>query len=182
MSQNQQFKQFTVEHENQQRLRIVTPCLFGDKERATILRIILLKTDAIEEVNIVSEINSVTIHFDPDKLSKEKLLNLLEIVLVNFSQKPHERKKTSIEPEVHRYEPKHDIFFGLEGMSCASCAMFMEMILSRESKISHASIDYASKTGKVTGYLSKDEIFKIVEDNGYRAYSIDPSGDDKLLS
>lgn len=173
MSTAQEFIQFSIAHQNEGRLRIVAPSLYQDKERATILRIILLKTDSIEEVNIVSEINSVTIHFDPEKLPKEKLLNLLEIVLANFSQKPDERKKTIIEPKVHRYEPKQDAVFGIEGMSCSSCAMFMEMILSRKSKVSHASIDYASKTGKVSGYLSKDEIFKIVKDNGYRAYSID---------
>jgi Cu+-exporting ATPase len=169
MSQDLEFKHFTIAHQNQGRLRIVAPSLYGDKERATILRIILLKTDSIEDVNIVSEINSVTIHFDPEKFPEKKLLNLLEIVLDNFSQKPYEGKKTIVESVVHRYEPKQDFVFSISGMSCASCAMFLEMVLSRESKISHASIDYVTETGKVRGYLSKAEIFKIVEDNGYRA-------------
>ncbi|MBT3812051.1 MAG: ATPase P, partial [Gammaproteobacteria bacterium] len=88
MSQTQEFSQFQIKHQLQQRIRVIAPSLFRDKERATILQILLLKRAAIEEVKCVWQINSLTIYFDSEQLPKENLLTLLETVLANFAKKP----------------------------------------------------------------------------------------------
>jgi Cu+-exporting ATPase len=49
-------------------------------------------------------------------------------------------------------------------MNCASCALFLEMVLSREQNNNHVSINYISEIGVVNGYLDKTKIFKIIED------------------
>ncbi len=181
MSQIHEFSQFTIAHQLKRRIRIIAPSLFRDKERAYILQILLLKREAIEQVRIVTEINSVTILFNPEQFPKVNLLNLLEIVLANFSQKPRESIKKIAKQEVRRDGLQQDVVFGIGGMSCASCALFLEMVLSREKDNTHVNINYMSEIGTVSGYLSKAEIFKIIEDNGYQAYSIDTLAERKLL-
>ncbi|RLA21142.1 MAG: ATPase P, partial [Gammaproteobacteria bacterium] len=173
--------QFKVAHQLRQRIRVIAPSLFRNKERATILQILLLKRAAIKEVKIVWQINSVTINFDPERLPTENLLKLLQGVLDNFSQKPLASISKISAQHKHPEGPKQDIIFGIGGMSCASCALFLEMVLSRNADNLHVSINYISATGNVSGYLSKEEIFKIVEDNGYQAYSIDTLAERKLL-
>lgn len=81
----------------------------------------------------------------------------------------------------HREDYKQDIVFGIGGMSCASCALFLEMVLARNINTQHVSVNYISEIANVSGYLTKDEIFKIVQDNGYQAYSIDTLAERKLL-
>ena len=181
MVQTQEFSQFTIAHQLRRRIRIIVPSLFRNKERATILQILLLKRAAIEEVSCVWQINSITIHFDPEQFPKENLLKLLEAVLANFSQKPRDSISKISEQQQHREGPKQDIVFGIGGLSCASCALFLEMVLSRHVDNLQVSINYISETGNVSGYLSKEEVFKIVKDNGYQAYSIDTLAERKLL-
>ena len=180
MPSAQEFSHFKVVHQLRRRIRITVPCLYRDKERATILQILLLKRAAIEEVRCVWQINSLTIHFDPEQFPRENLLKLLDSVLANFAKKPH-ASISQFSTQQHRDGPKQDIVFGIGGMSCASCALFLEMVLCRNLNIQHASINYISETGNVSGYLAKEEIFKIVEDNGYQAYSIDTLAERRLL-
>ncbi|MCK4841665.1 MAG: cation transporter [Methylococcales bacterium] len=169
MPQIQQFNQFTIAHQLNRQLQIIIPSLHGDKERATVLKILLLKRQAIESVEIAPEINSVTIHFDPEQISKQNLLNLLDCVLANFPQKPPEITKGTVK-SVQCEAKKQEVIFRIKGMSCTSCALFLEMLLSREADIHHVSIDYISGKATVSGHLSKAETFKIIENNGYQAY------------
>ncbi|NOR68926.1 MAG: hypothetical protein GQ532_04405 [Methylomarinum sp.] len=164
-----EFSQFTIAHQLNRQLQVIIPSLHGDKERATILKILLLKRQAVESVEIAPEINLVTICFDPEQLPKQNLLNLLDCVLANFPQKPPEIVKRIVK-SVQREAKKQEVVFRIKGMSCTSCALFLEMLLSREADVHHVSIDYISGKGVVSGYLSKAEIFKIIEDNGYQAY------------
>jgi Cu+-exporting ATPase len=181
MSQTQEYSQFTIAHQLKRRIRIIAPSLFRDKERAYILQILLLKREAIKQVKIVPELNSVTIRFNPEQFPKVNLLNLLEIVLANFSQKPRESIRKIAEHATRQDGLQQKLVFGIGGMSCASCALFLEMVLSREEGNTHVSINYISEIGIVRGYLDKAEIFKIVEDNGYKAYSIDTLAERKIL-
>ncbi len=181
MSQQQEYSQFTIAHQLKRRIRIIAPSLYRDKERAYILQILLLKREAVEQVKIVSEINSVTIHFDPEKFPKHNLLNLLNTVLANFAQKPSESIKKIVKHSARPGAVRQEIVFGVGGMSCASCALFLEMVLSREADNVRVNINYISEIGTVSTFLSKQEIFKIVEDNGFQAYSIDTLSERKLL-
>ena len=172
MSQIQEFSQFTVVFQAAQQLSIVAPSLYHDKERATILKILLLKREAIESVEVDSERDLVAIHFDRVKLPKEKLLILLDYVLENFSQKPRE-KITKTGRECARCGGlEREIVFYVEGMSCASCALYLEMILSRNEKVSKAKIDYSSKKGYIVGCLKRGDVLDIVEKHGYEAKAL----------
>lgn len=181
MSKDQKYSQFIIVHQLRRRIRILVPSLFRDQERAMILQILLLKRAAIEDVKCVWQINSITIHFDPEQLPKENLFTLLEAVLANFARKPPASISKISARQNYREGPKQDIVFGIGGMSCASCALFLEMILSRNPENLHVSINYISEMGNVSGYLSKEEIFKIVEQSGFQAYSIDTLAERKLL-
>ncbi len=58
-------------------------------------------------------------------------------------------------------------------MSCNSCALFLELVLSRNSDVKHANINYESTLGTVKSCLNKEDIFHIIEKNGYQVDSID---------
>ena len=70
---------------------------------------------------------------------------------------------------------------GIGGMSCASCALFLEMMLQREPDITKATVNYVSETARITGYLPKEQLFSLVSANGYQAFSIDSLTERKLL-
>ena len=74
-----------------------------------------------------------------------------------------------------------EFVIGIGGMSCASCALFLEMMLQREPDIIKATVNYLSETAQVQGYLPKEEIFRIISANGYQAFSIDSLSERKLL-
>jgi len=57
----------------------------------------------------------------------------------------------------------------VEGMSCPSCALFMEMTLARDKRIMNASVDFKSARGVVIGFLSSDKVFGIIDEHGYKA-------------
>ena len=181
MNQTQDYSQFTITHHSKQQINIVVPSLFQNIERAYILQTLLLKREAVEYIEIIPEKNAVTIHFDPEQLPKVKLLNLLEIVIANFSKKPRDCKKKVIEQEEYKNGTPQNVVFGVGGMSCTSCALFLEMILSRNVNNVHVNIDYDTEIGTICGYLNKAEVFKIITDNGYQAYTIDTLVEHKLL-
>ena len=173
MSQSQEFSGFTIVRQTKQQLNVVAPCLYRDKERATILKILLLKWEAIESTEVDSERDLVTIRFDRVKLPKEKLLKLLDSILENFSQKPREKIKKTGRQCARCGDPEREMVFYVEGMSCASCALYLEMTLSRNEKVSKAKIDYGSKKGVIVGCLSRGDVLDIVEKLGYKAKVLD---------
>lgn len=181
MKPSQNYNFFTIAHQLKRRIRIIAPSLYRDQERAYILEILLLKREAIERVKVVPAINSVTIEFNPEQFPKENLLNLLEGVLANFSQKPRESIHRIARQRVNQDGPKAEFMFGVGGMSCASCALFLEMVLKREIEAIDVSINYVSETGVVSSYASKEDIFKVIRDNGYEPYSIDTLAERKIL-
>jgi P-type Cu+ transporter len=74
-----------------------------------------------------------------------------------------------------------DFIIGIGGMSCASCALFLEMVLQREPDISKATVNYLSEIAHVKGCLSKETLFQIISANGYQAFSIDTLTERKLV-
>ncbi len=175
------YKHFTIVHQLKKRIRIIAPNLLKDQERGYIFQILLLKREAIESVKLVSGIGSVTIQFDPEKLPKANLLIMLESVLHNIGLKPrssiHEIKR---HVSAHQ-QPAEDLLFGIGGMSCTSCALFLEMMLQREPDVNRASVNYVTETARVNGYLDKERLFNLVADHGYQAFSIDTLAERKLL-
>ncbi len=167
------FKYFSVESEQDRQIKISVPCLFNSDERASILQTILLKRNAVKEVLINSANNAVKIKFNSEELIKSDLFDLLDNILANFSQKPREKIKGTGRQCPRCGKVEKEVVFHVEGMSCASCALYLEMTLSRNEKVSSVSIDYSSKKGFVSGCLGLDDVLDIVEAHGYKAHSIE---------
>ncbi len=176
-----QYKNFVIAHQLKRRLRIIVPTLRKQPERCYILDILLQKREGVERVKLVPALGSLTIHYEPNSVPLDNLLILLESVVHNLGQKPlasiHalKHKKRSAE------QPMREIVFGIGGMSCASCALFLEMVLQRHVDVKKASVNYLSETARVSAYLNTEELFQIIKENGYEAYSIDTLGERKLL-
>lgn len=171
MQKTQKNNYFIVVSEGDNRVNILVPSLFHDRERAAILQIILLKREAIEDVLISSETNSVEIKFDSKKLPKTELFEVLYIVLANFSEKPSE-KDTAVSDIPIKNEgviQRVEVFIG--GMSCPSCALYIEMTLIRDQRVVSARIDYNSKKGVIISFLNLNEVVAIINEHGYKASS-----------
>ena len=181
MYQATEFKHFTLVHQTPRRVRLIAPSLRKDQERAYVLEIVLRKRAGIDAVKIVPAIASVTIHFDPECLPVANLLRLLEAVIGNLGLKPRQ----TINAIKHKNIPPslvlQDVVIGIGGMSCASCALFLEMMLQREPYMTKATVNYVTETARITGYLPKEQLFSLVSANGYQAFSIDSLTERKLL-
>lgn len=181
MSQVPAFQHFTLAHQLKRRVRLIAPSLRKDQERAYILEMLLSKRQGIEAVKIVPAIASVTIHFDPERLPVANLLQLLETVIANLGLQPRRTISAIKQKNTHSGKVLHHFVIGIGGMSCASCALFLEMVLQREPDITQADVNYVSETASVKGYLSKQSLFDRIAANGYQAYSIDSLAERKLL-
>lgn len=171
-------KNFQIVHQLARRIRIVSPILKNDQERAYIFEIILKKRPEIKRVKTVWEIGSVVIEFDPAGLPKKNLLILLEAVLGNIAHKnptlPHHEKK-------HFDGTIQDIDLAVEGMSCASCALLIEMVLKRDERVKTASVNFGTSTLNVQGQLTKDDVNKLITQIGYQTYPMDTLAQRKKL-
>ena len=181
MEQANSFNYFSIAHRLKSRLRIIVPGLCKDQERSHILVILLLKREGIERVKIVPAIGSVKIEFNPQLLPADNLLILLDSVIHNLGKKPlaviHALKHKSR----HANKTLKDVVFGIAGMSCASCALFLEIVLQRHPDVTKVYINYISETARVTSYLPTEDLLKIVNDNGYQAFLIDTLSERKVV-
>ncbi|MDD1624837.1 MAG: heavy-metal-associated domain-containing protein, partial [Methylococcaceae bacterium] len=165
-----------VVHALKRRVRIISPVLLKDPERACVLEILLQKRDGIEKVSTVPDIASIVIYFDPKKLPKAKLFTLLDALLANLGKrKPTTLSNSSqlmtIDGDVGLAEQEFNLL--VDGMTCVSCALLIEMLLKRDPRISSASVNYASETASVTGRVSKETLCTLIDNMGYKAHSLD---------
>lgn len=181
MEQLYSFKQFRIAHQLKRRIRIIAPCLHKDPERAYILQILLLKRKAIEEVRVVPAIASVMIRFDPDQLPKANLLQLLDAVLTNIGLKAKTNLTALAPKKKDSSAPVSQFNFAIEGMSCSSCALYLEMMLKRDPEVTKASVNFLTETASVSGRLSRKALFDLVGKHGYKAVSIDTLTERKQL-
>ncbi len=181
MSPTADFKYLTLVHQTKRRIRILAPSIRKDQERAYVLEIVLRKRQGIDAVKIVPAIASVSICFDPAYLPVANLLQLLEAVIGNLGLKPRDTIDTIKHKNAYSSAVVQDYVIGIGGMSCASCALFLEMVLQREPDITQATVNYVSETASVKAYLSKEKLFKIIANSGYQAYSIDTLTERKWL-
>ena len=174
-----------VVHELNRRVRVISPVLLKDPERACVLEILLQKRDGIEKVRTVPDIASLVIHFDPEKLPKAKLLTLLDALLVNLGKRKstttlsNSKQMASIEGDLSLAEQEFNLT--VDGMSCVSCALLIEMLLKRDPRISSANVNYASETASVTGRVSKETLCKLIDNMGYKAHSLDSLAQRQIL-
>lgn len=164
---------FEIVYQLQNQIRIKAPCLYQDPERSYILERLLRNRDAIEIAKAVPEMASVAILYSPIKLPVKNLLILLDSILSNLGSKTRDKiqQMHSCSLDLSIPEKKHN--FVISGMSCPSCALFLEMVLKRDACINKANVDFATSTAQIHGCLAQEEISAIVNRNGFEAVLID---------
>jgi Cu+-exporting ATPase len=171
-------KNFQLVHQLKRRIRIMSPVLKSDQERGYILEILLKKRPEIKKVRSVYALGSVVIEFDPTHLPKKNLLILLDAVLANIARKQADQHKQ--EKKVFD-GPVHEVDLAVEGMTCASCALLIEMVLKRDPGIKQASVNFGTSTLTVHGQLAKNEVSAKVASLGYKTYAMDTLSQRKYL-
>ena len=172
------YKNFSLVHQLERRVRIVSPILKKDIERCYILEILLKKRSDIKRVRTVFALGSVAIDFDSAHFPKKNLLILLDAVLGNIAQKERneaEKKKKLFDQGVQ------DVDLAVVGMSCASCALLIEMVLNRDEAIQSVSVNFATETVTVRGLLNKLQVSDKIAMLGYEALPMDTLSQRKRL-
>lgn len=163
-------RHFQVVHRLSRRLRIIVPDLKKDPERLYILAILLKKRPEVKTVKTVPEIASVTIYFDSRGLPAKNLLIILDKLLENIVghrlTPPAPASCDATQAVLHTS-------VAIEGMSCASCALLVEMTIRQDPRVAAASVNYASEIASVDGRLTREDIAAIVERIGYRVNAMD---------
>lgn len=163
------YQNFSLAHQIKRRIRIITPLLKNDPERGYIFEILLKKRPEIKRVRSTFALGSVVVEFDPKRLPKTNLLIMLDAILGNMGGK---NGAGANQPKALA-GPLKEIDLAVEGMTCASCALLLEMVLKRDPKIKQASVNFGTETLTVHGQLSKDDVCARVESLGYKAYPMD---------
>jgi len=172
------YKNFSLVHQLKRRIRIVSPVLEKDVERCYILEILLKKRSEIKRIRSVFSLGSVVIDFDSSHLPKKNLLILLDAVLGNIAQKEQQIR----EKKQKQFDgPVNEVDLAVVGMTCASCALLIEMVLSRDSNVKSANVNFATETVTVHGVLDKQQVTEKIEMLGYEALSMDTLSQRKNL-
>lgn len=172
----------TVVHDLKRRVRIISPVLKKDLERAYILEILLKKRQGILKVRTVVDIASLTIHFDPTILPKANLLTLVDALLGNIGQKkPNDTSKLLANEAIDNTVAAQEFNLAIEGMTCVSCALLIEMLLRKDTRIVSANVNFAAEKATIIGRIDKDTLCALIEKIGYKAHNFDTLTQRKLL-
>ena len=166
-----------VVHRLSRRIRVVAPALIKEQERCYILEILLRKHPAVKDVRIVSDIGSLVIQYDPVNLPEARLLATLDAVLGNLIAAP----KAPPTPPVPIDGPVRECSVAIEGMTCASCALLVEMKLKRDPRVRSAVVNFASATLTVFGVIDREGVSEVVARLGYEARPMDTLSQRRLL-
>jgi Cu+-exporting ATPase len=171
-------KHFEVAHRLNRRLRLVAPALVRQTERGYLLEILLRKHAAVKDVRVVPDIGSVTLHYDPAQLAEERLLAVADAVIGNLAEAPPPRP-----PEAAPIGdgPQVECSVAVEGMTCASCALLIEMHLQRDPQVAAASVNFAAGTATVQGRLTREALSARVARLGYVPRPMDTLAQRRLL-
>lgn len=169
---------YTVAHRLPRRLRIVSPLLAKNPERCYILEILLRKRPEIRHVRTVPEIGSVTLHYDSAHLPEANLLTILDAVIGNISTKA---SASAPAPASTPDGQIQECNVAVEGMTCASCALLIEMNLKRDPRVQKASVNYAAGSATVEGALGREEVSALVARLGYTPRPMDTLAQRRLL-
>ena len=169
---------YKLVHQLTRRVRIISPVLKNDTERGTIFEIILKKRPEIKKVRSVVALGCVIIDFDPVGLPKQNLFILLDAVLGNIGQRKTEAQTASKKVFDGKIQ---EIDLAVEGMSCASCALLIEMVLQRDPRVKQANVNFGTSTLTVYGQLSKADVDEKVSSLGYKTFAMDTLSQRKKL-
>ena len=173
-------KHCRVVHRLSRRIRLVSPALAKQPERCYILEILLRKHGAVKDVRSVPEIGSVTLHYAPEQLSEERLLAVVDAVIGNIASAPPPAAVPPA-PTFDPDAPAQECNAAVEGMTCASCALLIEMKLQRDPRVETAAVNFAAGTVTVKGHLPREALFASVKKLGYEARPMDTLTQRRLL-
>jgi len=159
-----------VAHQTQRRVRIIAPSLRKAAERSYLYEILLRKHSAIRHVKLTAELGSVVVWFDPRSLPKPKLLALLDAVLGNLGDASPFQKAAIDDESGH---PERDFNLAVEGMTCASCALLIEMVLRRDPRVVDAKVNFATETATVRARMDRETLNGKLDGIGYCVHSLD---------
>ena len=159
-------------HQTRRRVRILAPSLRKDLERSYIYEILLRKHAAILQVRLVPALGSAVVYFNPALLPKAKLLRLLDTLLGNLGSTRDTASQTGL-TSVCSDEPEREYNLALEGMTCASCGLLIEMLLRRDPRISSANVNFATETAQIRAKMAKNDLQDSIRALGYQAHSMD---------
>ncbi len=166
-------------HGLRSRVRVFVPSLRRRPERAYALEILLRRRPEIRHVRAVPEIGSVIIHFDPKRLSRKQLFALLDAIIPRLGlARPQEAAEA---PESCAVSAPTETTVAIEGMTCASCALLIELSLNRNPRVQRASVNFGAQTASVQGTLPRAEIFDLVSRLGYTARPMDTLSQRRLI-
>jgi len=162
-------KHFRVAHRLRRRLRIVSPVLVRHAERCYLLEILLRKQPAVREVSVVVDIGSLTVRFDPDALPEARLLATLDAILGHLQAAPPPAPVAPPPADA----PLSECSLSVEGMTCASCALLIEMKLRRDPRVREANVNFAAASVNVRGAIDRAGVAEVIRRLGYTAQPMD---------
>ena len=172
-------RHFRLEHRLRRRIRISAPSLRLDPERLYTLEILLRKRAAIRSVRVIPGLGGVVIDYNPSQLPEGNLCILLDAVIPNLgSGKKRRQNQTDTRTSGGT---AREINFAIEGISCASCALLIELVLKRDPRIQRARINMAAESGLVVGDIPQEAVYDIIDSLGYKALPLDTVSQRKLL-
>ncbi|MFO1417581.1 MAG: heavy metal translocating P-type ATPase [Methylotetracoccus sp.] len=174
----QEFVNVRLVHQLRRRVRVLAPVFSRDLERCYALEILLRKHQGVRDLRVVPAIGSFAIVFDPAVLPKAKLLSLLDRMVGNLGSAPARQADSSdvIESDL----PVQDFNIAVDGMTCASCALLVEMRLRRDPRVERATVNYATETAAVRGRLDRDGLVSLIGRLGYKAQPLGSLAQRKL--
>mgnify|MGYP000920877619 CR=1 FL=1 len=116
----------------------------------------LRKIDGVREANVNLAIEKVTVTFDEQVISEDKLRDVI----------------TDLGYEVVQEIKGNKIDLKLAGMSCAACAARIERGLNRLEGVQKAAVNFAAEKATVqydSSQIKVSDLIKMVEDLGYQA-------------
>jgi len=168
-----------VVHALRRRIRIRAPALRKDAERCYLLQILLLKHSGIRSVRVVADLGSVAIRFNPDLLPRSNLLQVADHLIASLGrrkQAPEALSGSGGDGPVREWQ------FAIEGMTCVSCSLLIEMMLKRQPGIRDVSVNFATETATIRAVLSRDAVMAAIARIGYRAQAADSIVQRKLMA
>jgi Cu+-exporting ATPase len=173
------FAHIQLLHSLPRRIRVLVPAIVKDDERAYVMEIALKKHPDLAEVSVAPRIGSLTVRFNPQRISSQQVLALVDAVAGNIgrARKPQLAQATP-EPE----GPCQKLQLAVEGMTCASCAALIQLSLNRDPRILSAEVNYASETVQALGHLDREALSRLVGRLGYVTRPMDTLSQRRLLA
>ena len=112
----------------------------------------------------------------------ERLLAVVDAVVGNLVNRPAaEPTPAAAETVAANDLPLQDCTVAVEGMTCASCALLIELSLARDPRVDSAQVNFAAGSATIKGRISREDIYAGVARMGYEARPMDTLAQRRLL-